>query len=142
MLTTRQIDSKAHTLGITNYIGTFALDEVPHIPMSYRDNMRPGGGGGGDYVEHFIVNTQTKNLPGQHWVAVSIAPHRGVALIFDSLGMPPARQLIRNIQRAWRTINTIRYTQKQVQSLDSANCGHWALRHIYLLERSYGNTPC
>lgn len=59
---------------VPGFIGVFALDELPQfigpkpqLPFS------------------FIVNTQQRDLPGQHWLAVSCENY-GIALIFDPLG--------------------------------------------------------
>ena len=89
---------------VPNFAGVFAVDKVPHYNSSYS----------------FIVNNQSSNLPGQHWLAVSIKNNN--AFIFDPLGLPPPSQLTHQL-RAYK----IHYNTEQYQPTNSTLCGQFAL---------------
>lgn len=58
--------------GSSNFIGVFPLDNLPlHLPR---------------HRGSFIVNTDTLNLDGQHWLAVSYN-NGGIVKAFDPLGI-------------------------------------------------------
>lgn len=107
------------------YLGTFPLDRVPHHFI--KDAK----------LVHFIINTQTSNLPGQHWVAVSIC--NNTAYIFDSFGQPPPALLVKQLKK--RGITKIYYSKKQVQPFNTIICGQLAIKHLLhvdLLGRTRG----
>lgn len=99
---------------IPNYIGTYSIDTIPsmktHPPF------------------HFIVNNQTKNLPGQHWIAVSVYKNN-TAYIYDSYGLPPPMLLVQKLKKSMG-INKIGYSKEQHQVTGSSNCGLLALKHL------------
>ena len=74
-----------------------------------------------------ILNTDTHNLPGQHWTSIYIDRQRRGEL-FDSLSRPPSAQTVRFLDRYcpryWVT-NSLIYQPPQ-----STYCGVYALRHI------------
>ena len=57
----------------TAFLGVFSINnlprQIPHLPVL------------------LIMNTNTSNLPGQHWKAIYISKRR-VGEVFDSLAMP------------------------------------------------------
>ena len=59
--------AKEASKDIKNFIGVFPLDQLP-ASLPYNSN--------------FIVNTDTANLPGKHWIAVSYDSY-GIASAFD-----------------------------------------------------------
>jgi hypothetical protein len=61
-----------------NFLGVFPLDKLP-AKISYGDK--------------FIVNTDTSNLPGEHWLAVSYRKP-GIVYAFDPLGVYYPTKLI------------------------------------------------
>ena len=74
-----------------------------------------------------IVNTDTSNLAGQHWIAIWISPNK-IGEVFDSYGrLPPAR-----VQR-WMNIQTRMWTfnRRLVQSYTSTKCGAFCLFYLY-----------
>ena len=74
----------------------------------------------------FIVNTQTSNLPGQHWKAVYISSNK-YGEVFDSLAMPVGL-LLQN----WMNTYTHQWKQSKriIQSPLSAFCGAFAAYFI------------
>lgn len=74
-----------------------------------------------------IVNSDTSNLAGQHWIAISISLDK-IGEVFDSFGrLPPAR-----IQR-WMNIHCRFWTYSKitVQSYTSTKCGAFCLFYLY-----------
>lgn len=73
-----------------------------------------------------IVNTHTKNLPGEHWIAVMIDTKRN-GEVFDSLALPVSNILIR-----WLNRFTIKWTTNKLafQYVLSSTCGIYSLYFI------------
>jgi len=103
------------------FCGVYAKDTLPGSVETY-----PCG---------FIANTDSKDLPGQHWVAFYF-PSQARGEFFDSYGNPPAfydRGFERFLQgncREWM------YNQKTLQSVTTAVCGEYCV--YYLLHRARG----
>jgi len=95
------------------YLGTFPLDKVP--PFIKNATM-----------QHFIINTHTSNLPGRHWLAVTI--HNNKAYIFDSFGVPPPSLLVNQLKLYG--VNKIYYNQRQIQAFGTYTCGQLSLKHL------------
>lgn len=128
MLTGDQLE----TLALTDvrlqsiFIGVYSLNNLPYI-IRYQHSA----------IKHvkpicFIVNTDTTNLPGQHWIAIFI-DENNIGEVFDSFGrLPPS-----HIQR-WMNINTRfwYYSQDCIQSISSTMCGAFCL--YYLFHKSRG----
>ena len=87
------------------FLGIFALDTLPksiqQLPVL------------------FVVNTQTSNLPGQHWVAVYISSEKR-GEVFDSLTSPISLTLMR-----WMNTFTFKWkrSKRMIQNPLSAYCG-------------------
>ena len=96
--------------------GVFARDELPK-------DLLPGG---------YIVNTDNKDKPGQHWIALWV--EKEYLDIMDSLGNSPEYY-------GWSfNIQTI-YNTKRLQRPESDACGKFCLyflfyrcRHISMLD--------
>ena len=115
---TNQINRRAKQRLGSAYLGAWPLNRVPIAQFNHRK------------LQHFIINTQTSNLPGQHWIAVSI--HQRRAYIFDSFGQPPPRLLIKALRHGGITQRGgIYYNTQQVQTYGTKNCGELALRHLF-----------
>lgn len=93
---------------VPNFIGVFPIDHVPNSKLRQYS---------------FIVNNQSSNLPGQHWIAVSIKNRH--AYIFDPLGMPPPYQLTKSLHG-----HEIKYNTVQYQPANSNLCGQFALSFL------------
>ena len=77
-----------------------------------------------------IVNTQTSNLPGLHWIGVWMDEDR-LAEVFDPLAQPTQPRLRKWLysQKALRIVRNYR----MVQHPRSSVCGHFVL--VYVLRR-------
>lgn len=94
------------------FYGTCAIDDLPEYIHS-----RPF---------FLLVNTHTKNLPGEHWIAILIDENR-YGELFDSLALPVSNILIRWLNRftkKWKK------NGRSFQPLLSATCGAFALYFI------------
>ena len=75
----------------------------------------------------FIINTDTSNLPGQHWIAVVVKENKGY--IFDSLCMlPPPLRLVYWMNQRYENWE---YNKRQVQPIDSILCGVYCIHFLY-----------
>ena len=75
---TLQINNHFHNC--SRYLGTFARDQ--NKPMLIKNSG-------------IIINTDKWNEPGEHWVAIYLDSN-GVAIYFDSFGLPPIHEEIVN----------------------------------------------
>lgn len=112
---TLQLDRMGKRLFGYRYLGTFPLDKVP---LHFIRNAT---------LQHFVINTHTSNLHGQHWIAVTVH-NNNKAYIFDSFGVPPPTLLVNQLQR--RGITKIYYSKHQVQPFNTEICGELALSHL------------
>lgn len=97
---------------VPNFLGVFAINKIPTSSVSQFS---------------FIVNNQSHNLPGQHWIAVSVKNKK--AYIFDPLGLPPPLMLTSKLNKY-----NISYNMQQHQPTDSNLCGQLAL--YFLINKS------
>lgn len=75
----------------------------------------------------FILNTDTSNLPGSHWIAVVVNENK--AYIFDPLCMiPPPLRLIYWMNQRYQNWD---YNKRQVQPIDSVACGQYCIHFLY-----------
>ena len=74
----------------------------------------------------FIINTNTSNLPGQHWKAVYISTKR-LGEVFDSLATPVGLQL-----QQWMNRFTKKWTPSSMtlQNPISPSCGAYVLYFV------------
>lgn len=80
----------------------------------------------------FILNTDTANLQGTHWVAVIV--RNGEGYYFDSFGnIPPLK--VSN----WLTQNSNKWSSntRQVQSYLSQQCGYFCVHFLYFATLHY-----
>ena len=98
-----------------HFLGVFPRDRLPPSRVRLR------------LPACFIINSDTANLPGQHWTAVFIdSEKRGY--YFDSYGyLPPPR-----LQR-WLNTNTRKwsYNTAFLQSIYSSLCGYYCLYFLF-----------
>lgn len=111
----RKIYRNASNETLQAFHGVFAIDKLPFAVPHYPFFM--------------IVNTQSHNLPGEHWIAVFIdANKRGE--VFDSFALPLTQSLIR-----WMNGFTRSFTKNHLtyQHELSSTCGAFVL--FYVLHR-------
>ena len=94
------------------FIGVYAIDtlpkSIPHLPVL------------------LIVNTHTRNLPGQHWKSIYITKER-IGEVFDSLGGPVSTLLMKwlnTFTRKWSSNTFV------VQHPLSPTCGAFAVYYV------------
>ena len=106
------------------FAGVFAADTLPKTPV----HTKPRG---------YIVNTDPHTQPGRHWIA--LWTDRDVCQVMDSYGLPLAAHNTPHLQtwlrRHWPVVET---NTQSLQAVNSATCGHYALR--FLVDRSQGKT--
>lgn len=79
-----------------------------------------------------IINTDTSNLPGQHWVAFIV--RRGVGFYFDPMGYPPPLMVTNWIQYNYDKWSS---NMRRVQMANSTNCGYFCLHFLYFASRPH-----
>lgn len=109
-----------------NYLGTIASDQIDELEL---DTL----------PAYFVMNTDTSDMPGSHWVAIYISPDS--VEYYDSSGSEPdfhvVKQLKDLIKRA-NLPNLLKFKVNKVaaQKNSSNNCGYFAIR--FLDERRNG----
>lgn len=115
-LSTQDLEYFIHTFANTKtknaFLGVFPINHLPqrlpHFPVL------------------FIINTNTSNLPGQHWKAIYVSKRRE-GEVFDSLASPVSLILehwMNTFTRKW-TISTL-----TLQNPLSPSCGAYVLYFI------------
>jgi hypothetical protein len=77
---------------------------------------------------NIIANTDPANLPGEHWICISIKKN-GRGQYFDSFGLPPLKEeffnfLERKCTKGWS------YNKVALQNLNSQTCGHYCVLYV------------
>lgn len=97
---------------VPHFIGVYALDKLPlHI--------KP--------ISRLIVNTDTHNLPGKHWIALSYEKH-GIVYAFDPLGVYYPNLLIQYLHRLPH--RRIIYNRTMYQRPWRKTCGQHCLQFL------------
>ena len=87
-----------------DYMGAFALDELPNNPTK------------------FIVNTDTGNLPGQHWIAVN-----GNS-VFDPTGYYYPASLVKHLYKYY---DSLIFNYDSYQNPLDNTCGLFCLYYLH-----------
>ena len=107
-----------------SFAGVYAADTLPKTPPR-------------SSPQAYIVNTDPHHRPGRHWIA--LWTDGDVCQIMDSYGLPLASHGTPHLQTWLRRHWPITEANTQsLQALNSATCGHYALR--FLIERCRGRT--
>ena len=112
-----EIARAARHLNIENFIGVFPLDRLPASQLTRAP--RPCS---------FIVNTDTSNLPGKHWIAVSCSGS-GIVHAFDPLGQCYPFLLCRFLAKQGRTRRVL-FNRVMYQNPRLRTCGQHCLRWL------------
>lgn len=110
-MNTIEIETLAKIL-IPKFDGVFPIDQ---LPVKRKKSFT------------FILNIDSHNLPGTHWIAVIVRSNR-TGFIFDSFGLAPPLTLQQWLNKRgiqW-SINT-----QQVQPSDSIMCGYYCIYFLY-----------
>lgn len=113
---TNQLVEHAKSMKINNFIGVFALDKLP------KHTLPP--------PSRFIVNSNTHNLPGEHWIAVSYE-NGGIVRAFDPLGVYYPTKLVHYLANSSRQIV---FNRTMYQNPLTRTCGQHCL--LWLKQRS------
>jgi hypothetical protein len=108
---------------VSCYIGTFSRDALPKT-MKLNSSL--------------IVNTDTSDKPGEHWIAIC-KNIDGTGEYFDSYGLPPLHKelivfMFQNFSEGW-TYNTV-----PLQCLDCVTCGHYCV--VFVKLKCFGIQSC
>src|SRR5579871_5314319 len=99
----------------SNFAGVFAADEIPERFAQY-----PVG---------YVINTDPRALPGQHWVAYyHSSPNSNE--FFDSYGNPPSTFSL-------KTFPQLTYNKLCFQELDSDVCGQYCIFYLYKRSKNF-----
>ena len=114
-----QISSILHSTIESSFWGVCASDKLPK-----QINKYPVG---------FVMNVDSSDQPGSHWVAVYIDRHQQ-GNYFDSYGYKPSVSVLSHFLnancRSWQCNN------KQIQGYLSSVCGHYCI--YFLIQRAKG----
>ena len=95
------------------FIGVFLRDALPKAIVSYPCSL--------------MINTDTKNLPGKHWVSIYISSYKE-GEYFDSFDRKPSQDValwLNKFTIKWKKINSV-----ILQDPLSVTCGHFVLFYI------------
>ena len=107
-----KIEAAARKMKIRHWRGVFMRDDLPADGAQKR--------------ERCIVNLDSAEGAGTHWVAYDARPDR--LLYFDSYGLPPPAELIHYLRARGRPLTPLEYSTFRVQtSQDGPICGHLCL---------------
>jgi hypothetical protein len=96
------------------FIGVFPLDKLPPLSSIVSGNS-------------FIVNTQSSNLPGMHWLAVFVTQSQ--MRVFDPLGASSyPNQLVDYLHR--NNERRVFYNRRVIQDPRTSLCGQHCLRWL------------
>ena len=104
-----------------SFRGIYSSYELVHSPRAMGWPVQP--------PHALIINTDSENLPGKHWVAIYLTEN-GQGEVMDSYGILPPT----NVQR-WLTMHTQRWINNKYLS-DS--CGQFCAD--YLIRRSHADS--
>lgn len=96
----------------SSFLGVFARDEIPILPSNCG----------------FIVNTQDRNMPGLHWIAVVVRNRK--CYVYCSLALPIDHLLLSHLQKQLPH-HTFEFNHVQHQNYNSVNCGLFAMHFLY-----------
>jgi hypothetical protein len=109
---------------IPNFCGVYSINCLPKLLALNSHNKFV-------LTRTLIVNLDSDNLPGSHWVAV--AEKNGIIEIFDSFGLPPPPLL-----QSWAAANSTKWIYEpglMIQHPNAVTCGYFA--YIFCVARPY-----
>jgi hypothetical protein len=103
---------KQDKISSKTFLGVFARDEIPKFI---------------NYPACFVMNTENRNKPGQHWLALHY-DKKGRCYFFDSYGNQPKHHNLQNYIE--KTSKSWTYNKRRLQGF-SEYCGFYCL--LFLL---------
>lgn len=83
-------------------------------------------------IKFFVVNLDSSDEPGSHWVAMLISPMPKIYNeYFDSYGLEPAQEI-----KDYLGANYI-MQRRELQGSKSTVCGQWCMYYVWLRCRGY-----
>lgn len=95
---------------VPNFVGVFPLNKLPQALRA---------------PSNFIVNTDTHNLPGEHWLAVSYQKD-GIVHVFDSFGFFYPNILRIYLNKLRRT-GPVKYNRVHFQRINEQTCALYCI---------------
>src|SRR6266487_642741 len=86
-------------------------------------------------MECGIINSDTMNGVGTHWLAYFNDPKSNYVEFFNSFGIPPGKEILIYLESSGKDII---YNSSQIQSNDSVLCGYYCVH--FIKERSKGRS--
>lgn len=83
----------------------------------------------------FVVNFDSSEEPGSHWVVCWFSAKHGIAEYFDSYGLPPPKPIDTFLRKHSQFY---RYNHRTLQSLLSKTCGYYCI--YYVMKKARGQT--
>ena len=78
-------------------------------------------------TQAFVINTANSNSPGEHWTALILDNKK--YFFFDSFGLEILNlDILKQIKN--HDISTYKYNSKQIQPVNSNNCGYYCIAFI------------
>lgn len=114
-----------HTLSdVRSFLGVYASDMLPHHHIT-----KPGT---------VIVNADSHDLGGSHWLAIHIAGPRYAAPLFyfDSYGVSPFVPTVQDFLRR-NAASLWDYNRRQLQGLHSSVCGQYCCLFARYMDLGY-----
>lgn len=112
-LTNADIMHYAKRLHIPYFRGVFMRNDLPRMIR---------------YIECAVVNLDTTDGPGTHWVCYK--KHANIIQYFDSFGnLRPPLELLNYFNSGGESVN-VQYNYNSQQSLNTVVCGHLCLRFL------------
>ena len=102
-----------------HFMGCFASNQLPSFPSSFPKSM--------------IINTDTANSSGEHWVALVLK--KKCCFYFDSFGLPVMNNNILNFLSD--NYKKFTYTNVCIQSASSDYCGKFCIAFINHVHSKY-----
>jgi hypothetical protein len=111
---------RSDKISSSNFLGVFARDELP-TPTNYPCC--------------FILNTDERDKPGEHWLAIYFNESKQ-AEFFDPAGQLVEDYNLENYLNKF-SIGQIRQNKQRIQDYFSNYCGHYCVFFIYFRSRNY-----
>lgn len=100
------------------FIGVYPRDKLPKIDK---------------IPSALIVNTDTSDKPGEHWIAIFVSEKE--TIYFDSFGLPPYHEDILNFLQ--NTPGEISFNTVTLQSASADTCGQYCVLFVKMKCRGY-----
>ena len=104
------------------------MKDIPHYRGAHSQDWCKGKSP--NQEEYVILNLDSEDGPGNHWICICNLPDSPLIEYFDSYGLPIPEQVLRYMKKSKKQVVS---TTNEIQSLDSKACGYYCV--FYLKER-------